>query len=89
MLKPNGNRCVLQLTKKYLVENKKPVIDESGNPSFITEQGAKVLASNVEGIKKGATVYPIIRGGVPIYHLENKKYQVIVVDAEDIYGIEA
>lgn len=88
MVKPNGNRAVLQLSKKYIFDGKKPVMDEDGNQRYIIEQPAKVLSSNIEGLKKGMTVYPIIRGGVPIYHMENKKYQVVVIDNEDIYGVE-
>jgi len=88
MIKPNGNRCVLQMTKKYIQDKGKPVLDEDGQPRYVIEQAAKVLSSNVEGIKKGMTVYPIIRGGVPIYHLENKKCQVVVIDNEDLYAVE-
>jgi hypothetical protein len=88
MIKPNGNRCVLQLTKKYITDKGKPVLDEDGQPRYIIEQPAKVLSSNIPEIKKGMTVYPIIRGGVPIYHLEDKKKQVVVIDNEDIYATE-
>ena len=66
MIKPQGNRAVLQLTKNYIFENKKPVMDEDGNQRYIIDQPAKVLSSNIPDIKKGMTVYPIIRGGVPI-----------------------
>ena len=88
MIQANGNRAVLQLTKEYLTEKGKSVTGDDGQPRFNTKQAAKVLSSNIEGIKKGMTVYPIIRGGVPIYHLEDKKKQVVIIDAEDIYGIE-
>jgi hypothetical protein len=87
-MKPNGNRAILQLTKDYIMDKKKPVLDEDGQPRYVIGQAAKVLSSNIDGIKKGMTVYPIIRGGVPIYHLETKKYQVVIIDNEDIYGIE-
>lgn len=88
MIKPNGNRAILQLTKRYLMDKGKPAVDAEGNQQFTTDQGAKVLSSNIQGIKKGMTVYPIIRGGVPLYHLETKKVQVIVVDNEDIYAVD-
>lgn len=88
MIKPNGNRAVLQMTKKYITDKGKPVLDEDGQPRYMIEQPAKVLSSNIEGLKKGTIVYPIIRGGVPIYHLENKKVQVVVIDEEDIYARE-
>jgi len=88
MIKPLGNRCLVQLTKKFLSDKGKPVLDEDGSPVYDIEQKAKVVSSNVEGIKKGMTVYPIIRGGVPIRHMENKKYQFVVIDAEDLYASE-
>lgn len=88
MLKPNGNRAVLQLTKKYLSEKGKPILNEDGSPRYVIDQPAKVISSNIPEIKKGMTVYPIIRGGVPIYHLEDKKKQIVVIDAEDIYASE-
>jgi hypothetical protein len=89
MIKATGNRLVLQLNKKMIFDGKKPVLDDNGEQRYVLEQAAKVLSSNVPEIKKGMTVYPIIRGGVPIYHLENKKFQVVIIDFEDIYGIEA
>ena len=88
MIKPTGNRAVLQLTKDYVKEKGKQVLDDDGQPRYVISQAAKVLSSNIPEIKKGMTVYPIIRGGVPIYHLENKKYQVVVIDGEDIYASE-
>jgi hypothetical protein len=88
MIKATGNRLVLQLNKKMIFEGKKPVLDDNGEQRYVLEQAAKVLSSNVYEIKKGMTVYPIIRGGVPIYHLENKKAQVVIIDFEDVYGVE-
>ena len=92
-MKPIGNRVILQMNKKYLFgKNEKgkkvPMLDEYGNHSFKSEEYGKVLSSNVPEIKKGSKVYPIIRGGVPLNHLETKKYQVIVIDQEDIYASE-
>jgi hypothetical protein len=76
------------MTKRYISEKGKPVLNEDGTPRYIIDQPAKVLSSNIPEIKKGMTVYPIIRGGVPIYHLEDKKKQVVVIDNEDIYAVE-
>ena len=88
MIKAHGQRCLLQIDKVYLKEKGKPVLDEEGTPRYTLDQRAKVIQSNVEGIKKGQTCYPIIRGGVPITHLEDKKKYVISIDSEDIYAIE-
>ena len=87
-VKPFGNRALIQIEKKYRFEGKTPVLDEYGNHSFEPSQAAKVIFSNIEGIKKGDIVFPIIRGGVPIYHLDNKKNFSIIVDSDDIYGVE-
>ena len=88
MLKPFGNRVLLKITKVYAKEKGKPVLGQDGLPQFSLAQKAKVLQSNVPEIKKGMTVYPIIRGGVPIYHLETKNDFVYSLDAEDIYALE-
>ena len=86
MLKPIGNRCILRIDKRYLTEKGKPVIGPDGQPVFEQEQEATVIASNIPDLKKGMKVYPIIRGGVPIYKEETKKYSVVVIDFEDIYA---
>lgn len=89
MLRPLGNRVVLQMNKVYLKDaKKKPMLDEYGNHSFKSEEYGTVLSSNVDGIKKGSKIYPIIRGGVPLNHLETKNHQVIVIDFEDCYAQE-
>lgn len=90
---PIGNRVILQMNKEYLFgKNEKgkkvPMLDEYGDHSFKAEDWGMVLSSNVPTIKKGARVYPIIRGGVPLRSLETKKYQVIVIDIEDLYAQE-
>lgn len=92
-MKPLGNRVILRMNKEYLFgKNEKgkkvPMLDEYGNHSFKAAEYGIVLFSNVERIKKGQKVYPVIRGGVPLNHLETKKYQVIVIDEEDIYASE-
>ena len=89
MFKPLGSRCIVKINKRYLVDEKnKPVLDEHGNQHFEQEQECTVIESNIEGLKKGAVVIPIIRGGVPILKEETKKYAVYIIDFEDIYGIK-
>lgn len=88
MLKPFGNRCLLKIDKTYLKEKGKPVLDELGKPQYVQEQEATVVSSNVPELKKGMKVYPVIRGGVPIYKEETPKYLLVVIDAEDIYAFK-
>lgn len=89
MLKPHGNRVLVKMNKRYLKERSGvPMLDEDGNKVFDQEQEAKVVKSNIDGIKKGMTIYPVIRGGVPIYKKETKKYTIVVIDEEDIYAVE-
>lgn len=88
MYKPFGNRCLVRVTKHFIVENKKPVLSDGGSPIYEPEQECKVLESNIEGIKKGMTVIPILRGGVPIRLTDSKKTYDVLLDAEDIYGIK-
>jgi hypothetical protein len=89
MLKPHGNRVLVRINKRYLAEKGgKPLLDENGNHVFDQDQEAKILVSNVQGLKKGQTIYPVIRGGVPIYKNETKKYMDVVIDEEDIYAVE-
>ena len=85
-MKPLGNRAILKITKNYLMDKKKPLLDEGGNPVYEQEQIATVISSNIPELKKGDKVIPIIRGGVPIYSQETKKYVVVVIDQEDIYA---
>lgn len=86
--KPLGNRATVRINKKYLFEGKKPVIDETGH-RFDLEREGTVLVSNIEGLKKGTIVVPIIRGGVPINSEETKKFIVLVIDEADIYAYKA
>lgn len=88
MYKPFDQRVIVRITKKYHIDKGKPVLDEQGDPVYTDEQEAKVIASGVEGIKKGDTVIPILRGGIPIFSEENKKYRVVIIDREDIYGVK-
>lgn len=87
--KPLGNRCILKINKKYLFEGKKPIFDDSGSQAFDIEKEGTVMVSNIEGLKKGMVVIPIIRGGVPITSEENKKHIVLVIDSDDIYAYKA
>jgi hypothetical protein len=88
MIRPHGNRVFVRINKRYLTEKGKPMLDEIGNPMFDQEQAAKILVSNVSGLKKGQIIYPVIRGGVPIYKNETKKYVEVIIDEDDIYACE-
>jgi hypothetical protein len=90
MIKPFGTRVLVRINKRYLKDkNNKPLLNEDNMPIFDQDQEAKVLLSNVEGIKKGMTIYPVIRGGVPIYKNETSKYLDVIIDIEDIYAYES
>lgn len=89
MYKPFGNRCIVRVIKHYILdENKKPVVAEDGTQLYEPEPECKVLESNIDGIKKGTVVIPILRGGVPIRMTDCKKSYDVILDAEDIYGIK-
>ena len=87
-MKPFLERCIVKVDKKYTKENGKQVKDESGEDVWQPEQIATVMSSNIEGMKKGDKVIPLLRGGVPITDEETKKYLVVVLDAEEIYAIK-
>jgi hypothetical protein len=88
MYKPYENRCIVRVNKHFIFdENKKPVLSDDGSQIYEPEQECKVIASNIDGIKKGMTVIPILRGGVPIRLSDSKKTYDVILDAEDIYGI--
>jgi hypothetical protein len=90
MIKPFGTRVLVRINKRYLSEKSgKPLLDENGNHVFDQDQEAKILVSNVPGLKKGQIIYPVIRGGVPIYKNETKKYLDVIIDIEDIYAYES
>lgn len=86
MYKPLGNRCILKINKRYIMQKGKQVLGEDGNPIYDLEEVATVMSSNVEGISRGDKVIPIIRGGVPIRTEETKKFIVTIIDEMDIYG---
>jgi len=88
-MKPFLERCIVKVDKIYPPkEDGKVLVDDSGNAVYEPEQIAKVMSSNIEGIKKGDKVVPLLRGGVPITSEETKKYLVVVLDAEEIYAIK-
>ncbi len=84
--KPLGNRAIVRFNKKYLFDGKKPILDERGQHAFEEENEGTVIASNIEGIKKGAEVVAIIRGGVPIRSAETKKFVILSIDFDDLYA---
>ena len=89
MYKPFGDRCIIRVTKHFILdEHKKPVLADDGTPIYEPEQEAKVIESNIEGIKKGMTIVPILRGGVPIRLSDSKKTYDVILDSDDIYGIK-
>lgn len=80
---------LVKINKRYLKDKDgKQLLDEDGNEIFDQEQEAKVMVSNIDGIKRGQTIFPVIRGGVPIYKKETKKFNLVVIDEEDIYALE-
>ena len=86
MFKPLGNRVLVRINKKYIMDGRKPVLDERGQPAYEEEKEGVVIASNVPELKKGAVVVPIIRGGVPILSEETKKHMVFSFDFDDLYA---
>lgn len=89
MIKPFGNRVLVRINKRYLNDKDgKPLLDENNNHVFDQYQEAKILVSNISKLKKGQIIYPVIRGGVPIYKNETKKYLDVIIDEEDIYAYE-
>ena len=76
MIKPVGDRAILKV-KLY--------IDKDGVEQV--NQDAKVLESNVEGIKKGDTVFFNQYGAISVNDQRTKGSAILIVDAEDIYGL--
>lgn len=90
MIKPFGTRVLVRINKRYLKDKQgKPLLNEDNMPVFDQDQEAKILLSNIPELKRGQTIYPVIRGGVPIYKCETKKYLDVIIDIEDIYGYES
>lgn len=75
MLKPLGNRVFLKVNIKVNKEGVEEI-----------EQEAKVLESNMEGVKKGDTVFFNQFGAVSVNSMKTKKNIFLIVDAEDVYG---
>ena len=74
MYKPFGNRVIVRINKHYIFDaEKKPLMAEDGKQLYEPEPECKVLESNIEGLKKGMTIIPILRGGVPIRLTDCKK----------------
>ena len=81
---------LVRINKRYLKDKKgKPLLDENNNQVFDQDQEAKILFSNIPELKKGQIIYPVIRGGVPIYKNETSKYLDVIIDEEDIYAYES
>lgn len=76
-MKPVGNRVLLKVN----IHTNKEGVEEY-------EQEAKVVESNMEGVKKGATVFFNQFGAVSVNSMKTKKHIFLIVDAEDVYGIK-
>lgn len=74
-MKPVGNRVFLKVNIR---------VDKNGNE--VIDQEAKVVESNMEGIKKGDTVFFNQYGAVSVNSMKTKKNIFLIVDAEDVYG---
>lgn len=89
MYKPLGERVIAKVSKRYIMDAKnKPVLSDDGAPIYEPEQEAVVLSSNIEGLKKGSIIVPILRGGVPINKEDKKDSFTVILDKEDIYGVK-
>lgn len=89
MFKPFDERVIVKVDKRYITDDKgKPVLSDDGKQIYEPQQECTVLSSNIEGIKKGDRIIPVLRGGLPINSEDNKKYSVIILDRQDIYGIK-
>ena len=88
MLKPYGNRFIVQVQKEYIKEKGVQVMNDDGTPRFELDQTAKVIASNVPDVKKGMTVIVDYRGGMPIRKLENSKSVTVIFEADELNAIE-
>jgi len=88
-MKPFLERCIVKVDKKYIKdENGKPELNDIGEPSYENIQEATVTKSNIEGLKKGDKIIPLLRGGVPIVKEETKKYTMVILDKEEVYANE-
>lgn len=74
-MKPVGNRVFLKVAIRT---------DKDGNEEI--DQEAKVVDSNMEGVKKGDTVFFNQYGAVSVNSMKTKKHIFLIVDSEDVYG---
>lgn len=89
MYKPFDGRCIVRVNKHFILDkDKKQILSDDGQPIYEPEQECKVIASDIPDIKRGMTVIPILRGGVPIRLTDTKKTYDVILDREDIYGIK-
>lgn len=80
-------RCYVKIDKTPIMDGKKQALDEVGNPVYKDEQKCTVISCTLKELKKGDKIFPIFRGGVPIYELETKKNKFIILDVEDVYAV--
>lgn len=88
MFKPFDDRVIVKVDKRYITDDKgKPALADDGTPMYEPQQICTVVSSNIEGIKKGMKVIPLLRGGLPINSSNTKKDYQVILDRRDIYGV--
>ena len=89
MFKPFDERVIVRVDKRYIQDDKgKQVLADDGTAIYEPQQECTVIASNIEGIKKGMKIIPLLRGGLPINSEDNKKFSVIILDRQDVYAVK-
>ena len=89
MWKPFDERVIVRVDKRYITDEKgKTLLADDGTPIHEPQQICTVLSSNIEGIKKGMKIIPLLRGGLPINNSNTKKDYQVIIDRRDIYGID-
>jgi len=86
-MKPFGRKCIVVIDKEYKKEKGKPILNEDGSQAYDIAQVGKVIASGIEGVKKGDKVITNYRGGMPVQKLENKKSLTVIFEEDDVYAI--
>jgi len=79
----------LYLTEGRAIVRVNKVYSKVKDEPYDLEKVATVQSSTLPELKKGSVVVLIIRGGVPIFSEETKKYLTLAIDCEDLYAIYA
>jgi hypothetical protein len=89
MFIPFDETVIVRVDKRYIKDAEgKPVVADDGTQIYEPQQECTVIASNIEGIRKGMKVIPLLRGGLPINSEDNKKFSVVIIDRRDIKAIK-